>query len=364
MYLDNIKTQRLKKRKLIICVALVIFSCQEDFNLLDNPNSQTSIGEVTPLDDYFPMDNQNSETYVGNVILLTQEEVDNFGMLGYDAIDGSLDIGYNNFIGIDIQSNISDLQPLSQLNSISGYLSVSNNFGLTSLLGLDTITSVGDYLNLNSNGIFEIELNPNLTIGGGIYITQNYFLQSSNFFQNVTSINGTLFLWDGQFNSLGFTNLNSISGSLIIDSTSMTSLSEFSNLNSIGSSLSIYGNNNLNSLVGLEGITNINSLFQLVGNNALVSLEGLNNLTSLSGLSNITTNLSLTSLDGLENLSLAQDIYIGRNSSGAILPSQDLLTDFCALNNLALNGNYNSITIENNGYNPTVEDIVNGNCSQ
>lgn len=333
----------MKKQVLIICISLVIFSCQEDDNL---------------------MDNQNSETFVGDVTLLTQEEIVNFGMLGYQAIDGFLEIGYNNFTGIDIPSDIVDLQPLSQINSVSGHLSVSNNPNLNSLLGLHSIVNVGDYLNLNNNNISGIELNPNLTIDGGIYISKNDILQTSNFFQNVTAINGTLRISEGQFSSLGFTNLNSISESLILDYTSMTSLSEFSNLNSIGYGLSIAGNHNLTNLVGLEGITSINWTFIVSTNDSLQTLEGLNNLVSLSAYSTICCNPSLTSLDGLENLSSVHDIYIGESSTGSIIPSQDFLTDFCALSNLVINGSYMSLNIDNNAYNPTVEDIVNGNCSQ
>ena len=189
-------------------------------------------------------------------------------------------------------------------------------------------------------------------------------MQSSNFFQNVTAINGGLGLSGGQFSTLGFSNLNSISESFVIDSTVMTSLLEFSNLNSIGYGFSITNNNNLTNLEGLEGITTISWSFQITRNDSLNTLEGLNNLVSLEAYAAITSNTSLSSLDGLGNLSSVEDLYIGRNSSMASLPTQELLTDFCALSNLVLNGSYNSITIANNAYNPTIDDIANGNCSQ
>ena len=325
----------------IICISLVMFSCEDD-NLSES---------------------QNNETFVGDVTLSTQEEVENFGMLGYDSIDGSLVIG-NPFVGFETPTDIVDLQQLSQISNISGSLSVRNNPDLSSLLGINNIVNVGGDLDLTNNNISGIELNTNLTIGGGITIWQNNNLQNSIFFQNITEINGLLRLSGGQFDTLGFSNLNSINQALILDSTSMNSLQEFSNLNSINGGLFISSNDNLISLQGLEGITNINGTFSIVKNESLQTLEGLNNLVSLMANSFINQNNSLYSLDGLENLTSVQDLYIGRNSSSAILPSQDLLTDFCALSNLVNNGNYNSITIENNEYNPTVEDIINGNCSQ
>ena len=162
MYLETIKHTVMKKLFIIICISLAIFACQEDDDTVVN---------------------ENRVTYVGDVTLLTQQEVVDFGMLGYDAIDGFLEIGYNNFGGIDFPSDIVDLQPLSQINSVSGYLSISNNPNLNSLLGVHNINSVGDYLNLNYNNISDIGLNASLTIGAGFIFPEITICRVQIFFK-------------------------------------------------------------------------------------------------------------------------------------------------------------------------------------
>lgn len=66
----------------------------------------------------------------------------------------------------------------------------------------------------------------------------------------------------------------------------------------------------------------------------------------------------LTTLDGLENLILVTgDITITSTP-----PNQQGITDFCALQNLLERGSFKSISITNNIFNPTVSEILEGNC--
>ena len=86
-------------------------------------------------------------------------------------------------------------------------------------------------------------------------------------------------------------------------------------------------------------------------------MTGLENLTSVGGQFLITGHDQLASLNGLENLnSVGGMIQIRQNFS--------LLRDFCALQNLFANGSYNQVDISNNPFNPTVQNIIDGNCSQ
>ena len=70
----------------------------------------------------------------------------------------------------------------------------------------------------------------------------------------------------------------------------------------------------------------------------------------------ISNNILLTNLDGLENLiQIDYALHISSNIA---------LTDFCGLENLFINGVGPSFyTVENNAYNPTQQDIIDGNCS-
>ena len=41
----------------------------------------------------------------------------------------------------------------------------------------------------------------------------------------------------------------------------------------------------------------------------------------------------------------------------------DVLTDFCIVEDLIVNGVVENLYIQNNAYNPTEQDFLNGNCS-
>lgn len=68
-------------------------------------------------------------------------------------------------------------------------------------------------------------------------------------------------------------------------------------------------------------------------------------------------NLLMTSFDGLENLtSIDGDLIIDTNSE---------LSDFCALSALLQNNGLNgSYTISSNGFIPSQQDMIDGNCNQ
>ena len=55
----------------------------------------------------------------------------------------------------------------------------------------------------------------------------------------------------------------------------------------------------------------------------------------------------------------------GINNVGETLKirSNSILKDFCSLTNLVINGNIGSFDVYNNAYNPTKQDIIDGNCA-
>jgi hypothetical protein len=160
--------------------------------------------------------------------------------------------------------------------------------------------------------------------------------------------------------------------------------------------LVISNNISLNSIAALSNITTATSI-QIIYMPLLTSLEGLNQLTTvtflrisyndgltnLAELSNLVSapegisiggNDALTSLDGLENLTTCNWVLIGRDLDFDVIndaPNQSLV-DYCALQNLFTNGTYvdpptsifNGVEIVNNPFNPSIQDIIDGNCSQ
>lgn len=237
-------------------------------------------------------------TFTGNVFLSTQQEVDDFGANCYTGINGDLNL----YLSSSTSTTISSLTSLQDLITITGALTIHNNDLLTSLDGLDNITSV-DILYIRGNSQIE-------------------------------------------------------------------NLDDLEDLTSVTRQIYIHGNPSLNSISALSNLTNstINDIF-IAHTTLLQSLHGLESITTIDNSLRIGNNAALTSLDGLENLISANSgsalggIEIGVwYSSQSPYPNPNL-TDFCALTNLFTSGGYNQVNIDNNAYNPTIEDILEGNCS-
>lgn len=104
---------------------------------------------------------------------------------------------------------------------------------------------------------------------------------------------------------------------------------------------------------------------RVIGNITIV--DEVTSLASLTTLRNVEGDIliqdtNLQTLNGLENLiSITGDLSIISNSNQG-QPIQNI-TDFCALQNLFSNGDFNTVDISGNVFNPTVQDIISGNCT-
>ena len=285
----------------------------------------------------------------GDVTLETQEQVNNFGLSNYTTINGSLNIGGN----FNQTSNITDLSPLINLEAISEFLKIEYN-NITSLDGFSNLNSVGYTITVRYNtNLISLEGLDNLQILGGLKILNNPLLTSLVGLEQITTINGAF---------------------RIQNNTMLSSINQLSNLTSVGE-LYIENNTNLVSIVGLNQITSI-SWLQIRNQDLLTDLSELSGLINVDYLF-IAGNDGLTSLNGLQNLIDNLGLYIGIGIEFDIFVNDPNinLTDFCGLTNLFVNGNYvadgnttamffDGVTIVNNAYNPTIQDIIDGNCSQ
>lgn len=137
--------------------------------------------------------------------------------------------------------------------------------------------------------------------------------------------------------------------------------------------ITLSNNNSLESISSLENLSELNQLF--VHDNLLITtLVGLEQITAIDYIW-IYNNDGLLNLNGLDNVvSVIQNasfpaIFIGLRPTDT--PSHNIpspnpnLSDFCALQNLLVNGNgvAAEIFIANNAYNPSVSDIIAGNCN-
>jgi len=203
---------------------------------------------------------------------------------------------------------------------------------------------------------------------------------------NYTIITGVLKIHPGFENSnfpLDLTPLRSlerVERSLIISKNpELTSLEGLHNINWLGE-LTIVGNSKLVNLDGLRGLENIayENRGQLNGwtrvseiwirnNDSLKNIDGLIRVPSVKNII-ITNNLALQNLNGLGGI--IENSYFRTYLSCELytnLPpycGNENLSDLCGLQNLFLNGTYDSVYIQGNAFNPSIQDIIDGNCNQ
>jgi hypothetical protein len=285
--------------------------------------------------------------YNGNVRLTTQQEVNDFAQFNYSVINGDLFIGHDFNSGND--PNIIDLSLFTSLETVTGRVTIINNSALTDLNGLTNLRSV-DWL----------------SVGG------NQSLVSLAGIQNIEDIR-----WFNLYNNNALTSLDDLQSwdfeLPILSITQNSNLTSISGLSNVLLSGSVYLED-LSELTTFEELNFADSLnwFQIHNNDALTSLSGLENITAIQTLL-IGGNDSLQNLQGLENLMDVRGFFIGIVSQTDIFVNagNPALTDFCAVRNLFLNGTFvdpptsifTGTFIENNVFNPTVQDIQDGNCS-
>ena len=288
------------------------------------------------------------------IFLYSQEDVDNFMTdYGCTQINGNLILGGENMIEM---SDITNLNGLNELTSITGYLLIHYNESLVNLTGLQNLTSVGNGITIYENpainnfiglqnltnieGDFYIASNPVLlnmeglenleTIEGKLHFDANHGLINLFGLENLTHIQGTLRVFDMQsiVNLTGLEHLISIQSLSISECYSILNLEGLENLVNIEVRLGISECYNFSSLEGLESVETIGEI-NLSGCSNLVNLEGLNNLTFVNGDASINNNSNLvTCCNALNLLNKVQGILDIR-SNAPTCSSLDTIITLC-----------------------------------
>lgn len=343
----------MKKLFLLSISMLLVFACSTDDTLSEG---------LAP-----------APVFIGDVQLKTQTAVDSFAAFGYGGITGLLalsdefeptdpiiditelntltSVGELSLGGLDVLTSI---QGLENIESISGNLILSNNPELLSLEPLRSISSeieelfIRDLLSIQSLDGLE---NVRVISGGKLTIEGNASLENLDAIKNglpsyLRAIRFSEYIFDcgpacdvfpaqiafQPFTSFDFLeNVTSVDGFRIRGFVG-TEITGLQNLESVTFGLTVWLNPNLETLNGLENISSdIDNLF-IADNENLQTLNGLENLTSVNG-----------------------SITIWGN---------DVLSDLCALeNNISSSLEITDMEILGNAYNPTIEDIMNGDCS-
>ena len=289
--------------------------------------------------------------YIGDIIFETEQDLIDFQTAGYTKVRGNVIVS---------GGEITTLQKLDNLlTEINGSLRLECST-LTTLDGLYGLKTITDSLIIKDGDMTSFEGLRNLgTIGGNFKViaesSYSYYYYSLNSLSSFKGLSG----------------LKSIGGDFEVNakySSSLKSLASFEGLESletIGGNFRViaessYSLNSLSSFKGLSGLKSIGGDFEVNAKyssslKSLASFEGLESLTNIGG-GKLTINYcsSLNNIDALKNIESLNDISI------TTCPK---LYDFCVLQNVVQNMS-GTFYLNNNGYNPTKYQLLNGECSQ
>lgn len=298
---------------------------------------------------------------IGNLTLNNQQDINDFDWSCINSVSGTLMISSTQ--APTLEEPITDLSNLNVIESV-GNLIVSYNDDLVNLNGLQN-------LSITTGGSLTFEYNESLGSLNGlnnlsssienISINNNLNLTSISALSNITHAS-YVSIWnnDSIENLLGLQNIIFVSSVWIGSNNSLVNLlgiPSFDAIDSIDASqghFTIYYNDNLQSLEGVSG-TGLQGKLNIHNNPNLTTLSHLNGLTRTDRF-DLDRNNALTSLDGLEDLMLVDGPFqIFQNTS---------LSDFCAISSLVTIGEINgAFSASQCAFNPTIEEIQAGNCS-
>ena len=359
-------------------------------------------------------------TYTGDISFETEQDLIDFQTAGYTKVIGNIIVQYNirtlqklDNLLTEIDGNLTiNCQSLTSLDGLYNLKKITGNFitweaCITSYEGIDKLTEIG--------GDFEVRLPYSLesfeglesleTIGGNFKVIAESSFKGLNGLKSIGGdfeVNAKLFCFEYLASFEGLENLETIGGNFKVIAGSYSSLESLSSFKGLSSLKSIGGDfevstdhsssphpshslNALESFEGLESLETIGGNFRVIAEsfsysysfNVLSSFKGLSSLKSIGGdfevkarvlesfeglenLTNIGDKLtikgcsSLNNIDALKNIESLNDISITTCSK---------LYDFCVLKNVVQNMS-GTFYVNDNGYNPTKYQLLNGECSQ
>lgn len=135
--------------------------------------------------------------------------------------------------------------------------------------------------------------------------------------------------------------------------TTQAQLEQYANIEELPRSARIMGTD-ITSLQSLSKMKTVNGDLR-IENTSLTSLEGLDNLSKITGKLMILQNRLLTTMSGVYSWN---DIYY------VLIEGNPALINYCSMMAYANKGALANGAIRENAYNPTFENITNGNCSK
>lgn len=343
---------------------LLLFTLFVNFSYLKAQNCTTDyvLSTQQSIDD-FP---EIQECAVGNLKISGADITNLDGLSGIKEINGFLDISINPLL--------TNVNGLSGLTKVTGYIEISNNKLLVNLKGLDSLTTAGNSFKLTNNAaltsisslrkltviksyleISKNELLPNLNglnalsqVFGYVEISENPLLLNLSGLESLLLIGGNFRIADNDaiasISSLD--SLTNVNGFLEISNNAVLNhLKGLSRLSKILGYVNINNNPLLSDLSGLESLTSVGGNLRIAANNALKSIAALTKLTTINGLLSIGRNTSLPDLHGLEGINTI--------NSAVAIAANDSLKNVDGLNGVNYIGGFLYI-----GRNPALKSLA------
>lgn len=297
----------------------------------------------------------NNITQLEHIRIFGNQELSNMsGLDNLSSVNGDFWI-----IGND---RLSNLDGLNKLELVAGTFTIQNS-NLIDIKGLESLANTGDLRFVGTENLVDLSGLENMKTINGDLILNFSVSQSLKGLENLEFINGNLSIYGSGISEIdALKNLKTVTGYIeVFVCDNLKNVDGFSNITEVNAFLSLEFLSSLNNISGLRNLNKILGSLVIRSNDKLNDLTPLSNLRELSGNLNINRNPMLLSLDGIENIS-----SIERRSVRIF--NNDLLSDFCALAPVLRNASEeftSGIRIENNAYNPTLEQLQDPNlCRQ
>jgi hypothetical protein len=336
--------------------------------LIDNNPSLRNIDGLIGIKNVVPQDPNTNEN--GSNITIRGQRLENIeGLSNLKRVEGGFTISTSseNINALEnlqvVKKNLSIFAPnIQHVDALSNFTEIPDKITITgaSITNLDGISGFDtiEWLVLQSlSSLSSLEALSSFSSVRRLEIHGLKLVENFEELSHLTSCSWLEIKGNESIENLsGLSNLQ-INGSTVIEIIGNDNLIDISDLNFTNElgTLNLSSNQSLTSFDGVGNITRINGVLAIRSNESVTSMADFENLSHLNWLL-ITDNKGLISLDGLENLNVLSRFQVNANID---------LVDYCAVRNLFLNGNFNgSYFVNGNTFNPTQQDIIDGNCSQ
>jgi len=301
--------------------------------------------------------------YDGDLIIQSDADLtqlQDFYNNGYNIIDGDLRIYHVGSLDLELlaelvevdgdvdifSAEVEDLGFLANLRYVETSLMIRGT-QVTSLAALDKLSYVGGLLSIYNNEVLpEVKGFKNLTVANYLNISFNPLVSSVDGFNDLETCVEIHLRGDELVAISGFNALKKFSDLVVWGCPSELVMKGFTSLDT----LTLFSVNDCANY-SFEGSSRIKSC-------DLVSLSEVDTIVELKPFSSCSTTWldvymcgSLQNLDCVSGLTELQYAYIARNPA---------LADFCGLQTESLL----SIEAYENSYNPSLQDLLNGDCSE